>query len=118
MSLHLELAEWLATEFGPCLDGAPQLMQDALIVSLTNGVRLEVRYAATDAYAFGWCVDGRQLAIDTAPVHADLATRPNHLHGADGGVHADPLTRCGADPKDNLRALIDALLADPLLAAG
>ncbi len=115
MSLHIELAEWLATEFGPRLEGAPELKQDALIVNLDSGVRLEIRYAARDAYAVSWQCGEQALMIDTAPTHADLASRPNHLHGADGSVRADPITRCGADPKENLGALLTALLDDPLL---
>jgi hypothetical protein len=115
MSLHLELSELLAAEFGAHLKAAPELRQDALILQLDNGVRLEVRYAAHDAYTLGWQWGDAALAIDTAPTHPGLATQPNHLHTADGRVLPDPLTLCGADPVRNLRVLVTALLEDPLL---
>lgn len=121
MSLHAELLAVVARDLAPHLATAPQLLQDALVLTLTNGAELTVRYAAPDAYSLRWQVrDGesvRELGIDTAPTHLTLATRPNHLHLADGRVVADPLTRPDASPAANLIAVIDALAADPLLSA-
>ena len=83
---------------------------------LDNGVVLTVRYAAADAYSLRWQGNaGVELGIDTAPTHPDLATRPNHLHLADGRVVADPLTRPDACPAANLAAVVEALLRDPQL---
>lgn len=114
MNIHLDLARSIETRFAPHLATLPDLKQDALVTTFTNGVTLLIRYAAADAYSLRWHLGERELAIDTAPVHPELATAPNHLHTADGEVVADPLTRCGADPWDNVRALIEALLRDPL----
>lgn len=115
MSLHLELASTIETAFADALDGPLEQKQDAIIIRLSNGVTLEVRYAASDAYSLRWTYGDVALGIDTAPLHRDLATFPNHLHDADGGLHADPVTRFGATPADNLQALLRALLKDPLL---
>lgn len=120
MNLHPTLAAALATDFATALASPPQLTQDALVLRLTNGVTLTVRYAAADAYSLRWQLGttepATELAIDTAPCHPELATRPNHLHLADGRVVADPLTRTDAAPADNVAAVLRALLQDPLLS--
>lgn len=119
MSQHPELLEHLMDRFGDRLQGAPQLTQDALALTLDNGAQLTVRYAAADAYSLRWTFQAGdqtvEMGIDTAPTHPTLATRPNHLHLADGSVVADPLTRTDARATDNLSVLIDALLQDPQL---
>ena len=117
MSLHLELGAAVEAAFAHELESPPEHKQDALIVRLTNGVTLTVRYAAPDAYSLRWtCAAGdAECGIDTAPLHQGLATFPNHFHHADSRVAADPFTRPGAPPQDNLRALIQALLDDPML---
>ena len=73
---------------------------------------------AADAYSLRWRVGDAELGIDTAPTHPALATRPNHLHRADGTIVADPLTRTAASPTANLAAVLRALAADPGLADG
>lgn len=118
MSLHLELAPALAADFGDVLESPPEQKQDLLIIRLKNGVALDVRYAAPDAYSLRWRYGDAESAIDTAPVHPGLATFPNHLHDANGRILADPVTRAGAAPQENLYKLIRALLDDPLLGAG
>jgi hypothetical protein len=114
MTIHLDLARAIETRFAAHLATPPDLKQDALVVQLANGVTLLIRYAAADAYSLRWTVADQALAIDTAPRHGELGTAPNHLHTADGQAVADPVTRFGADPWDNVRALIDTLLRDPL----
>lgn len=122
MNLHPPLAAAIADGFAASLATPPQLTQDALVLQLTNGVTLTVRYAAADAYSLRWQLGTgettAELGIDTAPCHPELATRPNHLHLADGRVVADPLTRTDAAPADNVAAVLRAILQDPLLAAG
>lgn len=115
MSLHPELCAALERHCAGRLAGAIELRQDALLVRLDNGVELQVRFADADAYSLRWQCGGAELGIDTAPCHPDLATAPHHLHLADGRVVADPLTRPGAEPWDNLRAVVDAVLTNPLL---
>lgn len=112
MSLHLELGAHIQSAFSDALAGPPQQMQDALIVPLRNGIVLQIRYAAPDAYSLRWTRDGHEAGIDTAPLHPDLATFPNHLHDSSGHAHPDPLTRTDATPEVNVSALIRALLDD------
>ncbi len=114
MSLHLELGPTLATVFGDDLESPVEQKQDAMTVRLKNGVTLTVRYAAPDAYSLRWTYGDAESGIDTAPLHPELATFPNHLHPADGDVMADPLTRLDATPEANLHALIRTLIDDPM----
>jgi len=115
MSLHLELATAIEHAFPDDLDGAVEHRQDALTVRLKNGVTLDVRYAAADAYSLRWVYGDVESGIDTAPLHRGLATFPNHFHDAASRIVADPITRPDAAPEDNLNRLIRALLDDPML---
>lgn len=114
MSLHLELGQSVELAFQDALDGLEH-RQDILIIHLRNGVTLEVRYAAADAYSLRWRYGDAESGIDTAPLHRGLATFPNHLHDAAGRIVADPVTHHGASPEDNLHRLIRALLDEPML---
>lgn len=118
MSLNLELGFAIESAFGDDLECPVEQKQDALVIRLKNGVTLEVRYAAPDAYSLRWAYGDAESTIDTAPLHHGLATFPNHFHDASGRVVADPITRPDAPPQDNLRKLIRALLDDPLLGVG
>lgn len=119
MNLHPELLEQISRDFGARLRNPARLTQDALILELDNGVDLTVRYAADDAYSLRWrfAIDAAELelGIDTAPLHPTLATRPNHMHLADGRVVADPLTRPDRSPGRNVAAVLEAILASPTL---
>lgn len=119
MSLHPELLEQISRDFGARLRNPARLTQDALIIELDNGVDLTVRYAADDAYSLRWRFVGDagecELGIDTAPLHPTLATHPNHLHLADGRVTDDPLTRLDRSPRQNVAAVLAAVLASPML---
>lgn len=115
MSLHLELGSMIDTDFDAVLDCPTEQKQDAVIVRLKNGVTVHVRYAATDAYSLRWNHDGAESGIDTAPLHPDLSSFPNHMHAADGRIVADPITDPDASPADNLQRLIRALLDNPML---
>lgn len=115
MTLHLELKESLESEYRHHLAGDVRLTQDALLAEFDNGLALEVRYLNPEEYSLGWSWGDAELRIDTAPLHAGLGTFPNHLHDMDGQVGEDRLTRPGAAPWANLKALLDAVLEDPLL---
>lgn len=115
MSLHLDLAAQIEEHFGPHLESPVDVKYDALIAHFSNGVTLEARIAATDAYTIAWAWGEAEFRIDTSPLHPELSTRPNHLHTADGRLSADPLTRTEASPWSNLQRVITTLLDDPLL---
>lgn len=115
MSEHLSLRERLEQRYAAELTGRVELKQDALLLQLRNGVAIELRFPGQEEYAVNWRWGDAELRIDTAPLHPELPTFPNHLHDADGVLRADWLTRPRRDAWDNVCALLDALLADPLL---
>lgn len=117
MSLNFELVSAIETAFGDDLESPVEQKQDALIIRLKNGVMLGVRFATAEAYSLRWIYGEAESCIDTAPIHHDLATFPNHFHDADGRVMADPITRPGDLPQENLRKLVRALLDNPMLGA-
>lgn len=113
--LHIELQEYIEAAFGETHGVTVTLCRDALEVSLPNGVALTLRVADCNEYAFGWRWGEAQMGIDTAPLHSEVGTFPNHLHTPNGNVAGDPISEIGADPRRNVRALIEALLTQPLL---
>lgn len=116
MTLHLELRDAVEARYGDALEGPVDLRQDAMILRLGNGVTMEVRFAAEDAYSIRWIAEDREFCIDTAP-RKDVPGA-SHYHNHKGQVLPDPLTRPGADPADNLARVIDAVLVSPMLEEG
>lgn len=113
--LHDALKEAIDVQFAETIAEPAELCQDALLVRLHNGVVIEFRFASAEEYAIGWRWGDTELRIDTAPLHPQLSTFPNHLHNGEGQVLADPLTNPGREPWDNVRSVITALIGDPLL---
>ena len=115
MSLHFELKEQIDVHYMEQLEGETQLKQDALIAIFNTGLAVELRYLNPQEYSIQWAWGDAELRIDTAPLHKELATFPNHIHDAYNKLHPDTLTIYHGDPWDNIRSLIDKLLQDPLL---
>ncbi|MEO8653404.1 MAG: hypothetical protein ABI409_04705 [Ramlibacter sp.] len=113
--LHATLKEALDREFAAAMLEPAELCRDALLVRLRNEVTIELRMPNASEYSIGWRWGDAELRIDTAPLHCELATFPNHLHDSDGQVRADPLTDPRQEPWVNVRAVVVALLEDPLL---
>jgi len=115
MTVHTALADQIVTQFGEHLDGAPEISQDALTLRLQNGLMLQARFASAEEYSIHWHFNDTELRIDTAPLHPALSSFPNHLHGPDGVARPDRFTRPGQPPQENLAAVLNAVLSDPLL---
>jgi len=115
MMLHLQLKEQIETHFAAHLNKDVVMLQDALQLSLTNGVEAEIRYFNPVEYSLRWVWGAAESRIDTAPLHPHLKTSPNHFHNMAGQVVDDPLTVHGAEPWSNVRALLDALIQNPAI---
>jgi hypothetical protein len=115
ISVHLLLQDMLEAHYAHRLAEPIRMAQDALLLSFDNGLMMEVRYFSSEEYALNWCWGEAELRIDTAPTHPDCATFPQHLHGEDGVVSADPVTRPGTECWVNFSRLLDLLLVNPLL---
>lgn len=99
------------------IDGDVVATRDAVLFKLVNGIIVELRVLSPDEYAFGWLFGDASLRIDTAPLSAGQ-TAASHCHDCEGQRRADPVTRVGEPPLENIERLIRALLADPLLGYG
>jgi hypothetical protein len=117
MSINLELATMVDETLAELLTGPVERTQDALIVHLNNGVSITVHYAESEAYSMRWTANGQQAGIDTAPLHRDLPTFPNHMHDSAGQLRPDPITSPSRPPAENLRRLITALIDNPTLGS-
>lgn len=115
MSLHPSLADQIVTHYGERLTEPPRVTHDALTVFFASGLAVELRFADAHEYSFHWLWREAELRIDTAPRHPGLATYPHHLHDAAGAVRADPITAPSRTAWANVQALLDVILADPLL---
>lgn len=116
MSLHADLAERVIEEYGPRLLGMPHVSHDALTLELDNGIVLQARFASDSEYSIQWRQGDAEQRIDTAPLHPDLTSFPNHRHTAEGTACADKLTRIDLSPRENLLALLQMLLKEDALA--
>ena len=115
MMLHLQLKEQIETHFAAHLNKGVVMLQDALQLSLSNGVEAEIRYFNPVEYSLRWVWGAAESRIDTAPLHAGLETSPNHFHNMAGRVVSDPLTVHGGEPWNNVRTLLGALIQNPAL---
>lgn len=114
-SVHMLLKEQIEERYATRLAEPVRVAQDALLLSLDNGLLIEARYFSKDEYSVGWCWGDAEMRIDTAPVHVDLPTFPHHLHGSDSPAAVDPVSCPGNDYWINFSRLIDMLLVNPLL---
>ena len=111
MNPRTAIVEQVVDRFGERLTAAPRLAHDAVTLEFDGGLTVQARFSGNDEYSIEWQRGARQFRIDTAPLHRGLASFPNHFHDADGGVHAERLTQPGAAPWDNLRAVLEMILA-------
>lgn len=111
----MTLKDAIERRYADALTEPVQVRQDALLLALHNGVAMELRFGAAHEYAIAWRWGDAELRIDTAPLHPQLATFPNHLHDAEGKACADPLTNPLREPWHNVRTVIDAVWVSPLL---
>lgn len=118
MSLPAKLADRAVDRYGERLSGAPRVTHDAVMLELDTGAIVQARFASAEEYSIRWRFGEAEFRIDTAPLHKELSTFPNHLHGPDGAARADTLTVPGREPWENLRAVLDAVLTQPTLDAG
>ena len=116
MSLHLELSDAIVSNYGEHLLDAPEVSHDAILVRFTSGLSVECRFANKDEYSVAWQWQNKLFRIDTAPVHSDLDTFPNHLHLHDGVAISDPLTHPGRSPWENLKAVLEKVMQSPELS--
>lgn len=85
--LHPALGEHIALSLAEHLTTAPQIMKDALRLSLANGFELTARFAADDEWSVEWQRNGTTAGMSTAS-----GNKLPSLHGDDalGGLVSRP----------------------------
>jgi len=115
VTLHSELIDNIINHYGEQLVDTPQQSYDAVILSFANDLAVEIRFASEDEYSFKWSSAEKEFRIDTAPLHPELSTFPNHLHLSNGKMLADPFTTPGTAPWENVKAVLDKILENPII---
>ncbi len=115
MTLHTELIDNIISHYGERLVDTPQQSYDAVTLSFTNNTAVEIRFAGEDEYSLKWNSAEKEFRIDTAPLHPELSTFPNHLHLSNGEMRADPFTTPGNPPWENVKAVLDNILENPII---
>lgn len=114
MNINLDLEEKIKHCYAEHIEKI-ELKQNALIVNFDNGLRVDLRYLNLYEYFIAWYSGDRHWKIDTAPLHKELRTSPNHMHDDRGVIVEDPLTHPGESAWGNTRRLLDAILKSPSL---
>lgn len=113
--MHLILKEKLEEHYAERMVEAVRLAQDAMTLSFDTGLMMELRYFSSEEYSINWSWGEAELRLDTAPMHANCATYPLHVHDENGMVKAGPMADRSLDSWRNFSRLLDALLLDPML---
>lgn len=113
--LHLIFKEILEEHYADRMVEPVRLAQDALTLSFDTGLMMEVRYFSDEAYSINWSWGDAELRMDTAPMHANCASFPLHVHDENGIVRSAPGAIPGLDGWRSFSGLLDTLLLDPLL---
>jgi len=106
ISIHEKLVDLLSDELASYIDGEPQFLYDGIQTKLKTGANLQIIYPAADEYVFSWEKDGATSRIDTAPLHKELSTFPNHFHHGDE-LKDDTLTSIDNSPEENLKKVLE-----------
>lgn len=104
-SIHEKLVELLGDELSSFIEGEPQFLYDGVKAKLKAGPDLQIIYPTEEEYLFSWEQDGLELKIDTAPLHKELPTFPNHFHRGNE-IEADTITSVKNSPEENLKKVI------------
>jgi len=114
MNINLDLEEKIKHYYKGKIENI-ELKQNALIVNFDNGLIVDLRYLNRHEYFISWHSGDKHWQVDTAPLHKELRTFPNHMHDDKGAIVEDPLTHPGASAWDNMHCLLDAILKSPAL---
>ena len=96
------LANNINSMFGNVLKSSAEVKSDGLLLLFKDGSRLELHYPDKKEYSFNFLRNDKLFIIDTAPVHDELETFPNHIHNFDGKLIKDEITSISNEPAKNI----------------
>ncbi len=79
-----------------------EVKSDGLLLQFKDGSQLELRYPSKKEYSFNFLRGEKLFIIDTAPIHNELETYPNHIHDFDGKLIKDGITDINNEPVKNI----------------
>jgi hypothetical protein len=96
------LANDINSMFGNVLKSPAEVKSDGLLLQFKDGSGLELHYPDKKEYSFSFLRNDKLFIIDTAPVHGELETFPNHIHNFDGKLIKDEITSINNEPAKNI----------------
>ncbi len=105
--LHPALAEHVRQTLGPALATTPEIMQDALRLTLRNGMVVTARFASDSEWSVEWQQGEKLAGISTAPVANALTSH----HGDETLSATVSAPRTSAPAENVLTHILNALLA-------
>ncbi len=102
----IKIANDINTSFKGILKVPAEIKSDGLLLKFNDGSQLELRYPSKKKYSFNFLREGRLFVIDTAPIHDELETYPNHIHDFDGKLLKDDITDVNNDPIKNIESFL------------
>lgn len=105
-TIHEKMVELLNGELASFIDGEPNYLYDGVQAKLKSGQNLQIIYPNNEEYIFSWEQGGVARRIDTAPLHKELPTYPNHFHNGDE-VSGDAVTSIKNSPEENLKKVLE-----------
>lgn len=98
----IKIADDINTAFKNILKTPAEVKSDGLLLEFNDDSQLELRYPSKKKYSFNFMRDEKSFIIDTAPVHSELETYPNHIHDFEGKLMKDNITDVNNDPIKNI----------------
>lgn len=98
----IKVANDINAAFKDTLKVPTEIKSDGLLLKFNDGSQLELHYPSKKKYSFNFLKDGKLFIIDTAPIHNELETYPNHIHDFDGKLLKDNITDVNNDPVKNV----------------
>ncbi|MHB1660747.1 MAG: toxin-antitoxin system TumE family protein [bacterium] len=97
------LANNINSKFNNVLKTPAEIKSDGMLLEFNDGSSLELYYPNKKEYSFNFLKDGKKLfVIDTAPIHNELETFPNHIHDFEGKLIKDEITNINNEPVKNI----------------
>ena len=101
------LAGGINSKFGNVLKSPAEVKSDGLLLQFNDGSRLELHYPYKKEYSFNFLRGEKVFIIDTAPIHNELETYPNHIHDFEGKLIKDKITDINNEPIKNIENFLN-----------
>ncbi|RZD15445.1 MAG: hypothetical protein EVJ47_04010 [Candidatus Acidulodesulfobacterium ferriphilum] len=98
----VKLADDINAGFKNIFKTPAEVKSDGLLLRFKDGSQLELHYPSKKEYSFNFLRGEKLFIIDTAPIHNELETYPNHIHDFDGKLIKDGITDINNEPVKNI----------------